>query len=67
MTNQKTNFYEALQIHKSSTQEEIQKSYRKLAKIYHPDMNPGNESKFQTILEGKQIQTQIFCSLPSTL
>lgn len=44
--------YAVLQVTKSASQEEIKKSYRKLAKKFHPDLNPGNkeaEKKFKEI------------------
>jgi len=44
--------YEVLEVPKTATQEEIKKSYRKLAVKYHPDTNPGNkeaEEKFKQI------------------
>lgn len=44
--------YEALGLTKSASQEDIKKSFRKLAKKYHPDLNPGNkeaEKKFKQI------------------
>lgn len=44
--------YEALGLTKSASQEEIKKSFRKLAKKYHPDLNPGNkeaEKKFKQV------------------
>ncbi len=44
--------YSALEVPKTAGLEEIKKSYRKLAKKYHPDLNPGNkeaEKKFKEI------------------
>jgi molecular chaperone DnaJ len=45
-------YYELLGVKKSSTDAEIRKSYRKLARKYHPDVNPGDkaaEAKFKEI------------------
>lgn len=54
MSNQKKNFYQELEIKKTASEDEIKQAYRRLAKIYHPDMNPENETKFHSILEGKK-------------
>ena len=35
--------YEVLEIESTATEAEIKTQYRKLAKKYHPDLNPGDE------------------------
>ena len=50
--------YETLGIAKDASQEEIKKAYRKLARKYHPDINPGDkkaEEKFKEISEAYDI------------
>jgi molecular chaperone DnaJ len=50
-------FYQILGVSKDATQEEIKKAYRKLARKWHPDINPGNkeaEQKFKEISQAHE-------------
>ena len=54
----KKDFYETLDVARNATDEEIKKSYRKLAMKYHPDRNqdnPSAEEKFKEVKEAYEM------------
>jgi molecular chaperone DnaJ len=51
-------YYEILEVNKNASGDEIKKAYRKMAKLYHPDRNPGDataETKFKFCNEAYQV------------
>ena len=50
-------YYQILGVSRDSTQEEIQKAYRKLAREYHPDVNKdsGAEARFKEFGEAHDV------------
>src|SRR6202522_1051570 len=57
-TTPKKDYYEILGVKKSASAEKIRKSFRKLARKYHPDVNPGDKSaeeKFKTLSEANDV------------
>jgi molecular chaperone DnaJ len=54
----KKDYYEALGVKKNASTEDIRKAFRKLARKYHPDVNPGDkaaEEKFKAISEANDV------------
>lgn len=50
----KRDYYEVLGLEKSASEDDIKKAYRKMAKKYHPDLNPGDataEERFKEVNE----------------
>jgi len=58
MATQTKDYYGVLGVKKGATAEEIRKAFRKLARKYHPDVNPGDkkaEEKFKEISEANDV------------
>src|SRR5499433_3243732 len=61
MATQTKDYYGVLGVKKTATAEEIRKAFRKLARKYHPDVNPGDkkaEEKFKEISEANDVLSE---------
>jgi len=61
MATQQKDYYGTLGVKKNASQEEIRKAFRKLARKYHPDVNPGDkkaEEKFKEISEANDVLSE---------
>src|SRR6476661_4880991 len=57
-TTPKHDYYETLSVPRKASAEEVRKSYRKLARKYHPDLNPGDKSseeRFKNVQEAYDV------------
>jgi len=57
-TTTKKDYYQILGVKKSASAEDIRKAFRKLARKYHPDVNPGDkaaEEKFKALSEANEV------------
>lgn len=55
-------YYKVLGVDKTATEKEIKKAYRKLARKFHPDLNPDNkeaEKKFKELNEANEVLSNI--------
>src|SRR6059058_4729377 len=55
-------YYKVLGVSKSASAEDIKKAFRKLARRYHPDVNPGDkksEEKFKEINEAYEVLSDV--------
>ncbi len=53
-----SDYYEILGVSKKATLSDIKKAYRKLARKYHPDLNPGDknaEKKFKEMNQAYEV------------
>src|SRR5581483_9377998 len=58
MATQTKDYYATLGVKKTASEDEIRKAFRKLARKYHPDVNPGDkkaEEKFKEISEANDV------------
>ncbi|MGH9632754.1 MAG: molecular chaperone DnaJ [Bryobacteraceae bacterium] len=61
MATKQQDYYETLGVSRTASDEEIRKAYRRLARKYHPDLNPGDKSsedRFKNVQEAYDILSE---------
>src|SRR6202041_65957 len=57
----KHDYYDTLSVPRTASEDDIRKAYRKLARKYHPDLNPGDKSaedRFKNVQEAYDILSE---------